>query len=222
MSSFRHRHPVVFWFPEAVRWCPKLRDGEGKPVLDAEGQEKRGVEGLFALDNRRLYVLQRAAVYQYPRHQRLDTEKSLGCCWRLEKVRKVGCIGFILFHLNSLGWTSHIEMISYKMWVRPAFSAILCFRIFRPMDQGFVQEVQDQCGGDHRPLGGSSSFASLAWFEGSNLVVSMALLGILSDKSQEEVPYSWGPRVRNCRKNMKKRHFPKFWGELFQKQMGWH
>eukprot|EP00933_Yihiella_yeosuensis_P064405 TRINITY_DN67773_c0_g1_i1.p1 TRINITY_DN67773_c0_g1~~TRINITY_DN67773_c0_g1_i1.p1 ORF type:complete len:327 (+),score=43.89 TRINITY_DN67773_c0_g1_i1:71-1051(+) len=56
---------------EAVRWCPKLRDGEGKPILDSNGEERRGVEGLFTLDNRRLYALQRAAVSQYPRKCRI-------------------------------------------------------------------------------------------------------------------------------------------------------
>ena len=101
---------------KAVRWSPKLRvadvlemccqaeDGQGKPVLDEKGEERRGVEapasdsprvdeypermngteiasasqvatpsqGLFTLDNRRLYVLQRAAVYHYPRWGRLS------------------------------------------------------------------------------------------------------------------------------------------------------
>ncbi|CAK9066345.1 unnamed protein product [Durusdinium trenchii] len=70
----------IYWlkapFPpiQAVRWCPKLRDGEGKPVLDENGEERRGVEGLFTLDNRRLYVLQRAAVYQYPRKCKITVE----------------------------------------------------------------------------------------------------------------------------------------------------
>eukprot|EP00913_Durusdinium_trenchii_P024962 g23429.t1 len=70
----------IYWlkapFPpiQAVRWCPKLRDGEGKPVLDENGEERRGVEGLFTLDNRRLYVLQRAAVYQYPRSEQSGRE----------------------------------------------------------------------------------------------------------------------------------------------------
>ncbi|CAL1135957.1 unnamed protein product [Cladocopium goreaui] len=59
---------------QAVRWCPKLRDGEGKPVLDENGEERRGVEGLFTLDNRRLYVLQRAAVYHYPRKCKISVE----------------------------------------------------------------------------------------------------------------------------------------------------
>jgi len=53
---------------EAVRWCPKLRDGQGKPLLDADGEERKGAEGLFSLDNRRLYALQRAAVAHHPRH----------------------------------------------------------------------------------------------------------------------------------------------------------
>ncbi|CAJ1406387.1 unnamed protein product [Effrenium voratum] len=71
---------VSYWlktpFPQiqAVRWCPKLRDGEGKPVLDENGEERRGVEGLFALNNRRLYVLQRAAVYHYPRKCKVRIE----------------------------------------------------------------------------------------------------------------------------------------------------
>ncbi|CAE8648137.1 unnamed protein product, partial [Polarella glacialis] len=51
---------------EAVRWCPKLRDGEGKPLLDSSGEERRGSEGLFSMDNRRLYALQRAAVAHCP------------------------------------------------------------------------------------------------------------------------------------------------------------
>mmetsp|Transcript_129476 Transcript_129476/g.360670 ORF Transcript_129476/g.360670 Transcript_129476/m.360670 type:complete len:343 (-) Transcript_129476:196-1224(-) len=52
---------------EAVRWCPKLRDGHGKPLADEQGNHRRGPEGLFSVDNRRLYALQRAAVAQYPR-----------------------------------------------------------------------------------------------------------------------------------------------------------
>eukprot|EP00434_Breviolum_minutum_P035156 symbB.v1.2.031119.t1/scaffold3577.1/size53849/8 len=58
---------------QAVRWCPKLRDGEGKPVLDENGEERRGVEGLFTLDNRRLYVLQRAAVLHHLKKFRTRT-----------------------------------------------------------------------------------------------------------------------------------------------------
>lgn len=52
---------------EAMRWTPKLRDGTGKPLLDENGQERRGKEGLFSVDNRLLYALQRAAVAQHPR-----------------------------------------------------------------------------------------------------------------------------------------------------------
>lgn len=56
---------------EAVRWSPKLRDGEGKPVLDEKGDNRLGSEGLFTVDNRRLYALQRAAVARYPRKCRV-------------------------------------------------------------------------------------------------------------------------------------------------------
>jgi len=59
---------------QAVRWCPKLRDGEGKPSLDENGEERRGLEGLFTLDNRRLYALQRAAVALYPRTCKISVE----------------------------------------------------------------------------------------------------------------------------------------------------
>lgn len=59
---------------EAVRWCPKLRDGEGKPILDSDGEERKGTEGLFTLDNRRLYALQRAAVSCYPRPCRIKVK----------------------------------------------------------------------------------------------------------------------------------------------------
>lgn len=59
---------------EAVRWCPKLRDGEGKPILDSSGEERKGTEGLFTLDNRRLYALQRAAVSCYPKPCRIKVK----------------------------------------------------------------------------------------------------------------------------------------------------
>jgi len=52
---------------EAVRWSPKLRDGQGRPLLDEHGDQRRGSQGLFSVDNRRLYALQRAAVAHYPR-----------------------------------------------------------------------------------------------------------------------------------------------------------
>jgi len=56
-------------FPDiqAVRWCPKLRDGQGKPLPDGNGGYRMGAEGLFTVDNRRLYALQRAAVAQWPK-----------------------------------------------------------------------------------------------------------------------------------------------------------
>lgn len=52
---------------QAVRWCPKLRDGNGKPLPDGNGGYRMGAEGLFTVDNRRLYALQRAAVAQWPK-----------------------------------------------------------------------------------------------------------------------------------------------------------
>lgn len=52
---------------EVIWWCPKLRNGEGKPLLDEQGSERRGREALFSIDNRRLYALQRAAVARYPK-----------------------------------------------------------------------------------------------------------------------------------------------------------
>jgi len=65
---------------EAVWWCPKLRDGEGRPLVDSNGEQRLGSSMLFTLDNRRLYVMQRAAVLQYPRHcvtrVNVVTEKS--------------------------------------------------------------------------------------------------------------------------------------------------
>lgn len=51
---------------EAVRWAPKLRDGQGKPLLDENGVPRHGAQGIFSVDNRRLYALQRAAVAQFP------------------------------------------------------------------------------------------------------------------------------------------------------------
>lgn len=56
---------------EAVRWAPKIRDGEGRPLLDDRGCQRLGAEGLFTVDNRRLYALQRAAVSRYPRRCRV-------------------------------------------------------------------------------------------------------------------------------------------------------
>mmetsp|Transcript_29927 Transcript_29927/g.93018 ORF Transcript_29927/g.93018 Transcript_29927/m.93018 type:complete len:340 (-) Transcript_29927:208-1227(-) len=51
---------------EAVRWAPKMRDGKGRPLLDDNGNQRHGDAGIFSVDNRRLYALQRAAVAQYP------------------------------------------------------------------------------------------------------------------------------------------------------------
>ena len=111
---------------KAVRWCPKLRaglaelsypyssaahsgsaleDGEGKPVLDEKGEERRGVEasdgdtgdlpksllcsqGLFTLDNRRLYALQRAAVAQYPRSCFVRLDPCKNPAWRQLVARR--------------------------------------------------------------------------------------------------------------------------------------
>mmetsp|Transcript_2680 Transcript_2680/g.7531 ORF Transcript_2680/g.7531 Transcript_2680/m.7531 type:complete len:349 (-) Transcript_2680:195-1241(-) len=56
---------------EAVYWVPKLRDGEGRPLVDENGEQRRGSEGLFTVDNRRLYALQRVAVAQFPRKCRV-------------------------------------------------------------------------------------------------------------------------------------------------------
>lgn len=60
---------------EVVEWAPRLRDREGKPILDKEGNERLGPEGLFTLDNRRLYALQRAAVAHYPRTCKVEVVK---------------------------------------------------------------------------------------------------------------------------------------------------
>lgn len=52
---------------EILKWRPKLRDGDGKPLLDSQGGNKFGTERSFSLDNRRLYALQRAAIAHYPK-----------------------------------------------------------------------------------------------------------------------------------------------------------
>eukprot|EP00929_Paragymnodinium_shiwhaense_P065408 TRINITY_DN32792_c0_g1_i1.p1 TRINITY_DN32792_c0_g1~~TRINITY_DN32792_c0_g1_i1.p1 ORF type:complete len:334 (-),score=53.63 TRINITY_DN32792_c0_g1_i1:2-1003(-) len=57
---------------EVVRWTPKLRDGAGKPLQDENGKDRLGSEGLFTIDNRRLYALQRVAVAQYPRRCKVE------------------------------------------------------------------------------------------------------------------------------------------------------
>lgn len=52
---------------EVVAWRPKLRSLDGNAVRDKAGNPVFGKEQWFTLDNRRLYVLQRAAVAAWPR-----------------------------------------------------------------------------------------------------------------------------------------------------------
>lgn len=52
---------------EIIRWRPKLREEDGKPIEDDSGSTLLGEECWFTFDNRRLYCLQRAAMSQWPR-----------------------------------------------------------------------------------------------------------------------------------------------------------
>mmetsp|Transcript_20420 Transcript_20420/g.47618 ORF Transcript_20420/g.47618 Transcript_20420/m.47618 type:complete len:338 (+) Transcript_20420:62-1075(+) len=65
--TLEHPFPAI----EVVWWTPKLRDGQGKPLLDKDGSERLAREKLFTLDNRRLYALQRAAVMRFPQKCRV-------------------------------------------------------------------------------------------------------------------------------------------------------
>lgn len=73
---------------EVVRWVPKLRDGEGNPVDDGTGKHKKAEEGLFAVDNRRLYALQRAAATQWPRRCKVEMQLVVDRAEVLKHVKK--------------------------------------------------------------------------------------------------------------------------------------
>lgn len=49
-----------------ISWLPKLRDAEGTARRNANGDQLLGDRAWFALDNRRLLALQRAAVARWP------------------------------------------------------------------------------------------------------------------------------------------------------------
>eukprot|EP00419_Tripos_fusus_P023367 CAMPEP_0172715520 /NCGR_PEP_ID=MMETSP1074-20121228/67593_1 /TAXON_ID=2916 /ORGANISM="Ceratium fusus, Strain PA161109" /LENGTH=411 /DNA_ID=CAMNT_0013540105 /DNA_START=115 /DNA_END=1350 /DNA_ORIENTATION=+ len=52
---------------EIIRWVPKLREEDGRTLVDEDGTTILGEACWFTFDNRRLYCLQAAAAKQWPR-----------------------------------------------------------------------------------------------------------------------------------------------------------
>lgn len=52
---------------EIIRWVPKLREEDGRTLVDEDGTTMLGEACWFTFDNRRLYCLQAAAARQWPR-----------------------------------------------------------------------------------------------------------------------------------------------------------
>lgn len=52
---------------EIIRWRPKLREEDGRTLVDEDGATMMGETCWFTFDNRRLYCLQAAAAKQWPR-----------------------------------------------------------------------------------------------------------------------------------------------------------
>jgi len=108
--------PVI----EAVYWSPKLRDGEGKPLLGEDGSQRRGVEALFSLDNRRLYALQRAAVVHYPKRCRTKvaviTDKT-EIMRHLKKFRtRTNGLSITISEWNGIGRNNAQDYNAMRVW----------------------------------------------------------------------------------------------------------
>lgn len=50
-----------------IVWSPKLRNSDGEPWIDSDGQQLYGERAWFALDNRRLYAFKRKALAALPK-----------------------------------------------------------------------------------------------------------------------------------------------------------
>jgi len=105
---------------EAVRWSPKLRDGQGRPLLDEQGGQRRGAEGLFSVDNRRLYVLQRAAVAQYPRRCRVAVSVIVDKAEVMKHLKKfrtrTNGLSITVSEWNGVGRDNAREFSTMRVW----------------------------------------------------------------------------------------------------------
>lgn len=114
---------------QAVRWAPKLRDGQGKPLSDGQGGFRLGAEGLFTVDNRRLYALQRAAVAQWPKRCRVPvqviTERS-EVMTHLKKFRtRTNGLSITISEWNGVGRDNSKDFSAMRVWDwRSAISSI--------------------------------------------------------------------------------------------------
>lgn len=109
-------------FPDiqAVRWCPKLRDGQGKPLSDGQGGYRMGAEGLFTVDNRRLYALQRAAVAQWPKRCTIPVEvftDRLEVMKHLKKFRtRTNGLSITISEWNGVGRDNIKDFSAMRVW----------------------------------------------------------------------------------------------------------
>ena len=132
---------------KAVRWSPKLRvadvlemccqaeDGQGKPVLDEKGEERRGVEAL-ASDSPR--------VDEYPERMNGTEIASASALQHLPRACSPS--------------TTDVSMCcsAQPFTIIPGGDA--------SVTRSSWQEVQDLRGGYHRPMGSSAPFVCLACF----------------------------------------------------------
>eukprot|EP00927_Polykrikos_kofoidii_P052048 TRINITY_DN45810_c0_g1_i1.p1 TRINITY_DN45810_c0_g1~~TRINITY_DN45810_c0_g1_i1.p1 ORF type:complete len:344 (+),score=62.99 TRINITY_DN45810_c0_g1_i1:97-1128(+) len=105
---------------EAALWSPKLRDGDGKPLLDANGVERLGEEALFSLDNRRLFVLQRAAVTRYPRRCKTAVAVIVSKEERARHVKKfrtrTNGLSVTICEMNGVGRDNAKDFTPIRLW----------------------------------------------------------------------------------------------------------
>lgn len=105
---------------QAVRWCPKLRDGQGKPLTDGQGGNRMGAEGLFTVDNRRLYALQRAAVTQWPKRCTVPVEvitDRLEVMKHLKKFRtRTNGLSITISEWNGVGRDNMKDFSAMRVW----------------------------------------------------------------------------------------------------------